>query len=115
MDNVRRNESDEILKVKNENVKELEKHRKIVDCFVHLKDDEHINEFPPESMNILRNYISIIENAINGGVISPALKRLYLQTLEEGRRVMYTSTLLEPIRLFGIKENETKDNEKEEE
>ena len=114
MDNVRTNESDEVLKDKNENVKELEKHRKIVDYFVHLKDDERINEFPPECMNILRGSISIIENVINGGVISPALKRLYLQTLEEGRRVMDTSTLLEPIRLFGIKENETKDNEKEE-
>lgn len=114
MDNVRRNESDEILKVKNENVKELEKHRKIVDCFVHLKDDEHINEFPPESMNILRNSISIIENAINDGFISPALERLYQKTLEKGRRVKDTSTVLEPIRLFGIKENETKDNEKEE-
>ncbi len=119
MDNVRTNESDEILKDnnekdKNDNVKELEKHRKIVACFVHLKDDEHINEYPQESMNILRNSVSIIENAINGGVISPAMERLYQQTLEEGRRVMDTSTILEPIRLSGIKENKTKDNEKEE-
>ena len=78
---------------------EIEKNRDIVNYFVYLKDDELINEFPKDCFDILKKSILYIQNALKNGEYDKSKERQYRLTVEEGMRVIHTSTLLEPIKM----------------
>lgn len=82
---------------KNEN--EIEKDRDIINYFVYLKDDELINEFPKECLDLLKKSIANMQRAIENGNYDTKKEKQYRLTVEEGLRVINTSTVLEPLKV----------------
>jgi hypothetical protein len=78
---------------------EIDKHRDIINYFVYLKDDELINEFPKESLDILKKSILFIQDALKNEKYDIKTERIYKLTIEEGLRVIRTSTVLEPLKI----------------
>ena len=74
---------------------EIEKDRDIVNYFVYLKDDEQVNEFPKECLEILKKSIDNIQAALESGNYDMKKEKQYRLTVEEGLRVINTSTVLE--------------------
>ena len=68
----------------------------IVDYFVYLKDDEHINEFPEQTMNILYDAIKNIKKLLTEKEYGKREKYILELTIEEGERVIKTSTIFAP-------------------
>ena len=71
---------------------------KIIKVFVHLKNNEHYNEYPRESFAILRTAIDNLETTLESECHEAHKKKEYQLILKEGWRVYNTSTILEPIR-----------------
>ena len=83
---------------KNEN--EIEKDRDIINFFVYLKDDELINEFPKECLDLLKKSITNIQRVLESGNYDIKKEKQYRLTVEEGLRVISTSTVLEPLKMI---------------
>lgn len=75
---------------------EIYKYKDIVDYFVYLKDDEHINEFPEQTMNILYDAIKNIKKLLTEKEYGKREKYILELTIEEGERVIKTSTIFAP-------------------
>jgi len=71
---------------KNEN--EIEKDRDIINLFVYLKDDELINEFPKECLDLLKKSITNIQRVLESGNYDIKKEKQYRLTVEEGLRVI---------------------------
>ena len=67
---------------------------------MYLKDDELYNEFPQDAIRILENTISELSNLLNSNEtkITPKDRRIYNVTIDEGERVIRTSTVLSPVK-----------------
>lgn len=92
----------EIERIWNEfskNQSQIEKNRDIVNYFVYLKDDELMNEFPKECIEKLKKSILYIQNSLKRGQYDIRKEKQYRLTVEEGLRVIRTSTTLEPIKM----------------
>lgn len=76
----------------NQNQSEIEKNRDIINYFVYLKDDELINEFPKECLDILKQSILFLQESLKNGEYDIKKERQYKLTIEEGLRVIHTST-----------------------
>lgn len=83
---------------KNEN--EIEKDRDIINYFVYLKDDELINEFPKECLDLLEKSIANIQRVLESSNYDIKKEKQYRLTVEEGLRVINTSTVLEPLKMI---------------
>lgn len=95
-------EQKEIERIWNEfskNQSQIEKNRDIVNYFVYLKDDELMNEFPKECIEKLKKSILYIQNSLKRGKYDIRKEKQYRLTVEEGLRVIRTSTTLEPIKM----------------
>ena len=79
---------------------EMEKNRDVINYFVYLKDDELMNEFPKECFDILKKSITYIQNALQNTKFDIRKEKQYRLTIEEGLRVVNTSTVLEPINMI---------------
>jgi hypothetical protein len=73
------------------------KYKDIIDYFVYLKDDEEYNEFPLNSLSILRNAITNVKNMLNDKTLSEKEQKYLQIAIEEGNRVINTSTTLSPL------------------
>ena len=95
------NENDERDRIWNRYSKNLTKMDKTIDIinyFVYLKDDELINEFPVESINILKTAITQAEQMLNNNQYSSEEIFLYKNCIDDGYRVLATSTILQTIK-----------------
>jgi hypothetical protein len=72
-------------------------HRSIVNYFIYLKYDELINEYPKESINILKKSIDFLKNALKNGNTEEYTDRQIQNTIEDGEKIIKTSTLLVPL------------------
>ena len=70
----------------------------IINYFVYLKDDELINEFPVESINILKTAITQAEQMLNNNQYSSEEIFRYKNCIDDGYRVLATSTILQTIK-----------------
>lgn len=83
---------------KNEN--KIEKDRDIINFFVYLKDDELINEFPKECLELLKKSITNIQRVLENGNYDIKKEKQYKLTVEEGLRVINTSPILESLKMI---------------
>lgn len=81
------------------NISEIEKNINIINYFVYLKDDELINEFPIETIHILQDAIAIVERLLGENEYSDKEIFRYNNCLEEGYRVLNTSSILAPLNI----------------
>lgn len=81
------------------NISEIEKNINIINYFVYLKDDELINEFPIETIHILQDAITIVERLLGENEYSGKEIFRYNNCLEEGYRVLNTSSILAPLNI----------------
>ena len=78
---------------------EMEKNIAIINYYVYLKDDEHVNEFPLESYNILKRAIQFVEEQLKTNEYTAQEIFRYRSCIDDGCRVLNTSTVLQPLNL----------------
>lgn len=71
---------------------EIDRNRDIVNFFVYLKDDELMSDFPKDCLDVLTKSITFIRSALENGNYDRSKERLYRLTVEEGLRIVNTST-----------------------
>ena len=76
---------------------EIDRNRDIVNYFVYLKDDELMSDFPKDCLDVLTKSITFIRSALEYGNYDRSKERLYRLTVEEGLRIVNTSTFFETI------------------
>lgn len=69
----------------------------IIDHFVYLKDDELINEFTMESFSVLKKSLNNLSSFLKDKTMSEKDIKLISWTIEEGERVLNTSSALLPL------------------
>lgn len=72
---------------------EIYRYKEIIDYFVYLKDDEHINEFPEEALNVLYDAIKNIKQLLTEKQYEKRVAHNMNIAIEEGERVIKTSTI----------------------
>lgn len=75
----------------------MEKHINIINYFVYLKDDELINEFPIESINVLKKAIKSAEHLLTVNSYTDRELFRYGNCIDDGYRVLNTSTVLKRL------------------
>lgn len=75
------------------------KYKSIIDYFVYLKDDEQYNEFTEESIEILKNAIQIVKKFLQDTTIDEKEKYYLRIAIEEGQRVIDSSSIIKPIKV----------------
>lgn len=92
-------ERDRIWSDFSQKLSEIDKVINIINYFVYLKDDELINEFPKESINILKKAIKTAEELISNNQYSNEELFRYNNCIEDGYRVLNTSTVLSTLKM----------------
>ena len=92
-------ERDRIWADFSKNLSEIDKQISIINYFIHLKDDELINEYPIESINILKKAIATAEQLIDNNEYSDEELFRYRNCIDDGYRVLNTSTILSTFNL----------------
>lgn len=92
-------ERDRIWVEYSKGITEMERTINIINYFVCLKDDELLNEFPIESINILKNAIKEAKQLIQQNNYSEKELFRYNNCIDDGERVLNTSSVLNIFKL----------------
>lgn len=80
-----------------ERMSEMDRIISIINYFVYLKDDEFVNEFPLESYQTLQKALQTAEELLKTEEYSNSDIFRYKNCIDDGYRVLNTSTILKPI------------------
>lgn len=78
---------------------DLERHLKIINHFQMLKFDENLNEYPQECFDVLRKSMAYVQNCLKNKQYGPDGESRLRICLDDARKILRTSTVLEPIKL----------------
>lgn len=90
---------DKIWMEYSQNMSDIEKAITIINYFVYLKDDELINEFPLDAYNILKQTVKTAEELLKINDYTQNEIFRYKNCIDDGYRVLNTSTVLSPLSL----------------
>lgn len=80
-----------------ERMSEMDRIISIINYFVYLKDDELVNEYPLESYQTLQKAIQTAGELLKTEEYSNSDIFRYKNCIDDGYRVLNTSTILKPI------------------
>ena len=92
-------ERDRIWAEYSKSLSEMERVINIINYFIYLKDDELLNEFPIESINILKNAIERARQLMENNDYSESEQFRYNNCIDDGQRVLNTSSVLNIFKL----------------